>query len=160
MNLNLHFFSTLDKGPALPVDSEAVSKCRKTTERVPNDLDNCNFRNEIIDTFTVDHLPYKLNSDSVKVISCLSLIEDVDLPYFEKYLKPPEKKKYIYNLYTSLRRNSFPRLYRQYYRTQNNSHRFTSLETTEKSNLYSNCETTVSKFTANLLIPFFGKKTI
>ena len=95
MNLNLHFFSTLDKGPALPVDSEAVSKCRKTTERVPNNLDNCNFRNEIIDTFTVDHLPYKLNSDSVKVISCLSLIEDVDLPYFEKYLKPPEKK-YIY----------------------------------------------------------------
>ena len=93
MNLNLHFFSTLDKGPALPVDSEAVSKCRKTTERVPNNLDNCNFRNEIIDTFTVDHLPYKLNSDSVKVISCLSLIEDVGLPYFEKYLKPPEKKK-------------------------------------------------------------------
>ena len=95
MNLNLHFFSTLDKGPALPVDSEAVSKCRKITEQVPNNLDNCNFRNGIIDTFTVDHLPYKLNSDSVKVISCLSLIEDVGLPYFEKYLKPPEIKNVI-----------------------------------------------------------------
>ena len=100
--------STLDKEAALPVDSDAISKCRKTTERV-----NCNFRNERIDTFTVDHLLSKLNSDSVKTKSCLSPllsklnsdsvktklclspIDGAGLPYFEKYLKPPEKKNVV-----------------------------------------------------------------
>ena len=88
MNLDFKFrlfFPTLDKEPALPVDSEAISKCRKTTEQVTNNLDNCNFRNELIDTFTVNHLLSKLNSDSVKIMSCLSPIDLVGLPYFEKY---------------------------------------------------------------------------
>ena len=38
---------------------------------------------------------YKPNSDSVKIMSCLSPIDGVGLPYSEKYLKPPEKKKLI-----------------------------------------------------------------
>ena len=50
---------------AVPVDSEAVSKCRKTTERVTSNLDNCNFRNELVDKFNVGHFPSKLNSYSV-----------------------------------------------------------------------------------------------
>ena len=43
----------------------------------------------------MDHLLSKLNSDSVKIMSCLSPIDDVGLPYFEKYLKPPEKKNVV-----------------------------------------------------------------
>ena len=66
-------------------------KVKETTERVTNNLDNCNFRNELIDTFTVDHLL----SYSVKIMSCLSSIDGVGLPYFEKYLNPPEKKNVI-----------------------------------------------------------------
>ena len=56
LNLNLCFVSTLDKEPAVPVDSEPVSKGKKTMERVTNDLGNCSFRNEQIDTCTADHL--------------------------------------------------------------------------------------------------------
>ena len=63
-------------------------------ERVTNNLDNCNFRNKLIDTFIVHHLLPKLNSDSVKIMSCLSPIDGVGLPYYEKYLKP-EKKSLI-----------------------------------------------------------------
>ena len=91
----MDLFSTLDKEPAVPADSEAVSKCRKIMERVTSNLDNCSFRNELIDTFTVDHLLSKLNSDAVKIISCLCTIDGVGLPVFEKYLKPPEKKNVI-----------------------------------------------------------------
>ena len=60
LNLGFQFrlFSTLDKEPAVPVDSKAISKCRKTDE------------------FTGDHLLFKINSDLVK-------IDGVDLPYFE-----------------------------------------------------------------------------
>ena len=64
-------------------------------ERVTNNLDNCNFRNEPIDTFTVDLLLSKLNSYSVKIMSWLSQIDGVGLSYFEKYLEPPEKKNVI-----------------------------------------------------------------
>ena len=85
----------MNKELAVPVDSEAVSKCRKTTERVTNNLDNCNLRHELTDTFTVDHLLSKLNSDSLKIMSCLSPIDGVGLPYFQKYINPPEKKNVI-----------------------------------------------------------------
>ena len=70
-------------------------KCRKATERITNNLGNCNFRNELIDTFTIDHLLSKLNSNSVKIMSYLSPIDGVGLPYFENYLKLPEKKNVI-----------------------------------------------------------------
>ena len=93
--LNLDFVSTLDKESAVPVDSETISKCRKTMERVTNNLDNCNFRNQRINTFTVDHLLSKPNSDSVKIMSCLSPINGVGLPYSKKYLKSSEKKYLI-----------------------------------------------------------------
>ena len=70
-NVNLHenlvfkfrlFPTFFQKELAVPVDSEAVSKC---TERVASNLDNCNFRNELVDKFNVDHFPSKLNSYSV-----------------------------------------------------------------------------------------------
>ena len=56
---------------------------------------NCNLRKELMDAFTVDHLLSKLNSHSVKIMSCLSSIDDVSLPCFEKYLNPSQKKNII-----------------------------------------------------------------
>ena len=56
---------------------------------------NCNFRKELMDAFTVDHLLSKLNSHSVKIMSCLSSIDGVSLPCFEKYLNPSQKKNII-----------------------------------------------------------------
>ena len=84
-NLEFQFglFCSLDKEP---VDSEAISKSRKTTDSVTNNLDNCNF----------DDLLSKLNSDPVKIMSCFSPIDDVCFLYSEKHLKPPEKKNVIY----------------------------------------------------------------
>ena len=99
-NLNLDFSSTL--GKALPLDSETVSKCRKTTERVTNNLHNCNFRNELIDTFTVDNLLSKLNSDLVKIMSCLSPIDGVifipvcDGVHFQGYIVNIKEHKIIH----------------------------------------------------------------
>ena len=73
-------------------------------------------------------------------MSCLSPIDGVGLPHFEKYLKPPEKKNvtciplcegvhfqgYIVNI-----------------KEQNNPHQFTSLGPTKKSNLSPSCKNTV-----------------
>ena len=50
-------------------------------------IDSCLTKNEFTDTFTVDHLLSKLNSDSTNILSCLSPIDNVGVPYFEKYLK-------------------------------------------------------------------------
>ena len=114
--LNLEFLFTLGKEPAVPVESEALSKCIKRvikpTKRVTNNFYNYNFRNKLIDTFTVEHLLSNLNSDSVKPMSCYFPVDGVGVRYFEKHLRPPEKKKI--NLYTSLRRSLFPRLYHKY----------------------------------------------
>ena len=53
-------------------------------------------------------------------------------PILWEILKSSWKEKC--SLYNSLRQSLFSRLYRQYSRTQNNSHRFTSLGPTEKYN--------------------------
>ena len=39
------------------------------------------------DTFTIDHLLRKLNSENVRVLSCVSPIDGAGSPYFQKYLK-------------------------------------------------------------------------
>ena len=59
-------------------------------------------------------LPFMFNffQSCSTLMECLSPIDGVGLSYFEKCLKPPEKKS---NLYTSLQRGLFPRLYIQYY---------------------------------------------
>ena len=49
-------------------------------------LDSCKFNNQLIDTFTVDHLLSELNKDTVAVLSCLSPIDGIGLPYFKKFL--------------------------------------------------------------------------
>ena len=45
------FPTFFQKELAVPVDSEAVSKCRKTTERVASNVDNCY---SIIDNWTLE----------------------------------------------------------------------------------------------------------
>ena len=75
--------------PNIPADSEAVSKSDKTTERVKKTLHNCAERNQLTDTFTIKHLLSKLSSNKVAVLSCLSPVDKIGLPYYLKYLKQP-----------------------------------------------------------------------
>ena len=67
-----------------------MSQSTKSLERVQNNLQNCEVRNELLDTYTVDHLLSKLNSDNVSILSCLSPVDNVGLPFFGKYLKPSQ----------------------------------------------------------------------
>ena len=71
----------------IPVDSEAVSTTTETTKRVQTTLTKCLNNNDLTDTFTIDHLLGKLNSENVRVLSCMSPIDRVGLPYIQKYLK-------------------------------------------------------------------------
>ena len=57
-----------------------------------NNLDSCNFNNQLTDTFSVDHLLSKLNNNTVAVLSCLSPVDGIGLPYFKKYLKESHVK--------------------------------------------------------------------
>ena len=71
----------------IPVDSEAVSTTTETTKRVQTTLTKCLNNNDLTDTFTNDHLLGKLNSENVRVLSCMSPIDRVGLPYIQKYLQ-------------------------------------------------------------------------
>ena len=68
----------------IPVNSEAVSTTTETTKRVQTTLTKC-LNNGLADTFTIDHLLGKLNSENVRVLSCMSPINRVGLPYIQKY---------------------------------------------------------------------------
>ena len=71
----------------IPDDKEALSLDRRTTERVQRTLENCYRRGELIDTFTVDHVLSKLNQETVKITSCLSPIDRIELPYYKHFVK-------------------------------------------------------------------------
>ena len=71
----------------LIVDTEAISLCQNTNTRIAKTA-NCNKRNQLSDTYCVDHLLSKISSEHVTVRSCLSLVERVVLPYFENYFNP------------------------------------------------------------------------
>ena len=73
--------------PVIPVDTEAVSLCQNTNARVAK-TSNCGKRNQLTDTYCVDHLLSKVSSGHVIVRSCLSPVERVGLPYFRNYLNP------------------------------------------------------------------------
>ena len=92
-NCLYHIFFHLDSFSAAPVDTEAISKCETSTERVKNSLDSCNFNNQLADTFSIEHLLEKLNHDKVPTFSCLSPIDSIGLPYFKKYLKSTSIKQ-------------------------------------------------------------------
>ena len=94
---NLQFLDT-NQERNIPADSEVVSKLDKTTERVKKTSHNCAERNQLTtDTFTIDHLLSKLSSNKVAVLSCLSAVEKIGLPYYVEYLKPSllEDKDYL-----------------------------------------------------------------
>ena len=77
---------------------DAISNCSITIKRVRENLDRCQMKNELTDTFTIDHLLSKLNSNATQVLSCISPIDGIGLPYFEKYLKPQQKAGKTYLL--------------------------------------------------------------
>ena len=76
----------IDSFSSFPDDSEAISNNDKSTEEMKKNLESCKFNNQLIDTFNVDHLLSKLNKDTVAVLSCLSPIDGIGLPYFKKFL--------------------------------------------------------------------------
>ena len=69
-------------------DKEAVSLCAKSVNRVERSLSQCFRQNKQLNTFAVDHLLSKFNSDTCKVYACMSPVDRVGLPYFENYVKP------------------------------------------------------------------------
>ena len=69
------------------MDTEAVSLCQNTNARVAK-TSNCGKRNQLTDTYCVDHLLSKVSSEHITVRSCLSPVERVGLPYFRNYLNP------------------------------------------------------------------------
>ena len=66
--LSLH----IDSFSSLLVNSEEISNNDKSTERVKKNLDSCKFNNQLID-----------NNGSVAVLSCLSPVGGIGLPYFK-----------------------------------------------------------------------------
>ena len=83
----------------IPADSEAVSTTTETTKRVQTTLTKCLSNNDLTDTFTIDHLLGKLNSENVRVLSCMSPIDRIGLPGIEKYFKNPIFVKRIFCVY-------------------------------------------------------------
>ena len=69
----------------IPANSEAVSTTTETTKMVQTILTKCLNNNDLTDTFTIDHFLGKLNSENVRVLSCMSPIDRVGLPYIQKY---------------------------------------------------------------------------
>ena len=76
-------------------DNEAVSLCAKSVNRVEKSLNQCLRQSKQLDTFAVDHLLSKLNSDICKVYACMSPVDRVGLPYFENYVKPNDGKQLL-----------------------------------------------------------------
>ena len=76
-------------------DKEAVSLCEKSVNRVERSLSQCFRQSKQLDTFAVDHLLSKFNSDTYKVYACMSSLDHVSLPYFENYVKPNDGKQLL-----------------------------------------------------------------
>ena len=76
-------------------DNEAVSLCAKSVNRVEKSLNQCLHQNKQLDTFAVDHLLSKLNSDICKAYACVSPVDRVGLPYFQIYVKPNDGKQLL-----------------------------------------------------------------
>ena len=64
-------------------------------ERAKRDIANCDTNKQLLGTFTVDQMLWKLSSDDIKVYSCHSPIDRRHLPYYERYLKPSVSHKLI-----------------------------------------------------------------
>jgi len=70
----------------IPDDKEALSLELVTTKRAQRTLEKCYQSGELMDTFTVDHVLSKLNQNSVKISSCLSPIDRINLPYYKNFV--------------------------------------------------------------------------
>jgi len=52
---------TLETNPEIPDDHEALSLNKITLRRVSDTFENCYYKNELTDTFAMDHVLSKLN---------------------------------------------------------------------------------------------------
>ena len=76
-------------------DKEAMSLCAKSVNRVERSLSQCFRQIKQFNTFAVDHLLSKFNSDTCKVYVCMSPVDRIGLPYFENYVKPNDGKQLL-----------------------------------------------------------------
>ena len=66
---------------AIAVHGETVSNTDNTNKRLNSTLGRWYSQNALTDTFTIDNLLSKLNSENVAVVSCMSPIDRIDLPF-------------------------------------------------------------------------------
>ena len=84
------------------VDAEAVSVTSQTTERVWYTLDKCRNQICLTDTFTVNHLLFKLSSSAIEVLASLSRIDGIGLSLFKSILKNRRSKIIIFYVFLSV----------------------------------------------------------
>ena len=84
------------------VDAEAVSVTSQTTERVWYTLDKCRNQICLTDTFTVNHLLFKLSSSAIEVLASLSRIDGIGLSLFKSILKNRRSKIRIFYVFLSV----------------------------------------------------------
>ena len=70
-NVSQSNISFISVPPPIPVDSEAVSTTTEATKKVQTALTKCLNNNDLADIFTSDHLLGKMNSENVRVLSCM-----------------------------------------------------------------------------------------
>ena len=84
------------------VDAGAVSVTSQTTERVWYTLDKCRNQICLTDTFTVNHLLFKLSSSAIEVLASLSRIDGIGLSLFKSILKNRRSKIRIFYVFLSV----------------------------------------------------------
>ena len=85
------------------VDAELghLSRVYQTTERVWYTLDKCRDQICLTDTFTVDHLLFKLSSSAIEVLASMSRIDGIGLSLFKSILKNCRSKIRIFYVFLS-----------------------------------------------------------
>ena len=74
-------------------DTEAISLSSKSVERIETSLNLCLEKHSQLDTFTVYHLLWKLNSNKCNKYACTSPMNRVGLPYFADHLNTKGEQK-------------------------------------------------------------------
>ena len=70
----------------IPDDLDAEIFTEENEQKIRTKLYLCKEKKELLDTLTVDTLLKRLTGNGVQVLSCLSPIAKVDLPYIGRYL--------------------------------------------------------------------------
>ena len=76
-------------------DTEAISLSSKSVERVETSLNLRLGKHRQLNTFTADHLLWKLNSNKCKIYACTPSINRGGLPYFPDHLNTKDEHQLI-----------------------------------------------------------------